>query len=92
MHGYLRSTGGRVDPTALLYREGSISTSIGVVDNGIEGLVYPLPEKHSRCSPKTEYIVINRLAPVSSLQYSQLNTKHQKGRGLGREEDTDCLL
>ncbi|KAL0608364.1 hypothetical protein AAY473_024977 [Plecturocebus cupreus] len=34
--------------------EGSISTSVGVIDNGIEGLVNPLPEQHSRRSPKTE--------------------------------------
>ena len=36
---------------ALLERNGVFSTSVGVVDNGVERLVEPLPEDHCRCGP-----------------------------------------
>lgn len=57
--------GGQVSPIALLHSEGSVTASVGVVDHGIEGLVYPLPEKHSRCGPKTQQSCHIPLAPVS---------------------------
>lgn len=41
-------------PPVLLDSEGGISTSVGVIDHGIEGLVDPLPEEHGRCGPETE--------------------------------------
>lgn len=31
---------------ALLHGHGSVATAVGVVDNGVEGLVDPLPEDH----------------------------------------------
>lgn len=41
-------------PPVLLDSEGGISTSVGVIDHGIEGLVDPLPEEHGWCGPETE--------------------------------------
>lgn len=35
----------------LLYSDGGISTAVGVIDNGVEGLVNPLPEDHGRSRP-----------------------------------------
>lgn len=49
--------------TVLLYSEGSVSTSVGVIDHGVEGLVDPLPEEHRRCGPKTEWSITYRPLP-----------------------------
>lgn len=38
----------------LLDSEGSVATSIGVIDHGVERLVNPLPEEHRRRGPATE--------------------------------------
>ena len=47
----------------LLDSEGSISTSVGVVDHGIEGLVDPLPEKHCWSGPEIERSVTHPPPP-----------------------------
>lgn len=39
---------------ALLHSEGRVSTPVGVIDHGVEGLVDPLPEQHRRRGPETE--------------------------------------
>ena len=51
--------------TVLLYSEGSVSTSVGVIDHGIEGLVNPLPEQHRRRGPKIERSITYRPSPVT---------------------------
>lgn len=37
------AAGGRLSP----HGDGSVATAVGVVNNGIEGLIHPLPEHHS---------------------------------------------
>lgn len=54
-----------VNLAVLLHSEGGVSTSVGVIDHGIEGLVNPLPEEHGRCGPKTERSIIYRPSPVT---------------------------
>lgn len=41
----------RREKASLLHGDGSVSTAVGVVDNGVEGLVNPLPEHNCWSSP-----------------------------------------
>ena len=49
-----------------LFCENLIATSVGVVDNGVEGLIYPLPEDHSSRCP-----VHGKIYPLLILWFRQ---------------------
>lgn len=49
----------------LPHSDGSITTAVGVVNDGIEGLIHPLPEHHSWGLPKGTKTLISAPSTVS---------------------------
>lgn len=71
--------------SALLDGERRVSTSVGVVDHGVEGLIDPLPEHHGRRRPGTERPVRRPPSPATAPRGRAENASTGRGqRGGGR--------
>lgn len=46
------SNAGRREDASSPHSNGSIAATVGVVNNGVEGLIHPLPEHHGRGLPE----------------------------------------